>query len=189
MKARIDAMFTSRALTVFLALVLVQGFHEIEHVAQVGQRMLLGIPDGNGLLGSLTDIEPLHFAYNSLYLALLVSVFVMLGLQRDGPSERGPLVAGLVTFALAFQMWHELEHVFKLVQYLVLDTNGTGGILGRGPGALLPLFPIPLLHLGYNTIAYLPALIAFIALVRRSPSAAPTLSSHARAHGPVHRPG
>ncbi len=58
----ISAAFRSRAMTVFLALVLLQGFHELEHVTQVLQRYLLGIPDGNGLLGSLADVEPLHFA-------------------------------------------------------------------------------------------------------------------------------
>lgn len=174
MRTRTVTILASRALTVFLALVLVQGFHEIEHIVQVVQRALLGIPDGNGLLGSLTDIEPLHFAYNSLYLALLVAVFVSLGLHRHGPSEHGPLVAGLVTFALAFQMWHELEHVFKLVQYVGLGVNGTGGILGRGPGGLVPLFPVPILHLAYNTVTYLPALAAFIALVRRLPAPAAT---------------
>jgi hypothetical protein len=73
----------------------------------------------------------------------------------------------LVTFALVFQMWHELEHVFKLTQYFALHVNGTGGILGQGPGAVAPLFPIPLLHLAYNTVAYAPALLAFIVLVRR----------------------
>lgn len=181
MRLRTDTIFSSRTLTVFLALVLVQGFHELEHIVQVAQRALLGIPDGNGLLGSLTDVEPLHFAYNSLYLALLLAVFVLLGLHRDGPGEHGALVGGLVTFAVAFQMWHELEHVFKLVQYLALGVNSTGGIFGRGPGGLVPLFPIPILHLAYNTIAYLPALVGFIALVRRLPSPAATRSSLLRA--------
>ena len=167
MRLRTNALFASRALTVFLALVLVQGFHELEHVVQVMQRFALAIPNGNGLVGSVADIEPVHFVYNSLYLALLVAVFVLLGLHRAGPSEHGRLVAGLVTFALAFQMWHELEHVFKLMQYFALHVNGTGGILGQGPGAIAPLFPIPLLHLGYNTVAYAPALAAFIVLVRR----------------------
>jgi hypothetical protein len=168
-RQRTDAIFSSQALTVFLALVLVQGFHELEHIVQVAQRALLGIPNGNGVLGSLTDLEPLHFAYNSLYLALLVSVFALLGLHRDGPSEHGPVVAGLLTFALAFQMWHELEHVFKLVQFVILDVNGTGGIFGRGPGGLVQLFPIPVLHLVYNTIAYAPALVGFAILMRRLP--------------------
>jgi len=153
---------------VFFALVLVQGFHELEHVVQVMQRFLLGVPDGNGLIGSLADIEPVHFVYNSLYLGLLLAVFILLGLHRDGPDEHGRLAAGLLTFALAFQMWHELEHVFKLTQYFALHANGTGGILGQGPGAIAPLFPIPLLHLVYNTVAYVPALIAFVLVVRRT---------------------
>jgi hypothetical protein len=165
-----SAIFSSRTLTAFLALVLVQGFHELEHIVQVVQRSFLGIPSGNGLVGSLTDIEPLHFAYNSLYLAFLISVFLLLRLYRDGPSPHGRLVAGLVTFALAFQMWHELEHVFKLVQYVALGVNGTGGIVGQGPGGLVPLVPIPILHLTYNTIAYLPAAVAFVLLARRLPS-------------------
>lgn len=167
MRPRTNALFSSPALTVFLALVLVQGFHELEHVVQVVQRFALGIPNGNGLIGSLADIEPVHFVYNSLYLGLLIAVFALLGLHRDRQSEHGRLVANLVTFALAFQMWHELEHVFKLTQYLALHASGTGGILGQGPGAIAPLFPIPLLHLAYNTVAYVPALAAFILLVRR----------------------
>lgn len=166
MRRRTNALFSSPALTVFLALALVQGFHELEHVVQVVQRTALGIPDGNGLVGTLADIEPVHFVYNSLYLSLLVSVFVLLGLHRDGASAHGRLIAGSVTFALAFQMWHELEHVFKLTQYLALQVNGTGGILGQGPGGLIPLFPIPVLHLVYNTVAYVPALAAFILLIR-----------------------
>jgi hypothetical protein len=72
-------------------------------------------------------------------------------------------------------MWHELEHVFKLVQYVQLGVNGMGGILGQGPGGLSRLFPIPTLHLAYNTVTYLPALIAFAAVVRR-----PTLVAAAR---------
>ncbi len=45
MRLRTNALFSSRALTVFLALVLVQGFHEFEHVVQVVQRFALGIPN------------------------------------------------------------------------------------------------------------------------------------------------
>jgi hypothetical protein len=168
MRTPLDRIFASRALTVFLALVLLQGFHELEHVVQVLQRFTFGVPNGNGLIGSVADVEPVHFVYNSLYLGLLLAVFVLLGLHRDGASEHGRLVAGLVTFALAFQMWHELEHVFKIAQYFALHANGTGGVFGQGPGALAPLFPIPLLHLAYNTVAYLPALAALGLLVARA---------------------
>ncbi len=75
---------------------------------------------------------------------------------------------GLIAFALAFQMWHELEHAFKLTQYFTLQVNGTGGVFGQGPGALFPLFPLPLPHLAYNTVAYVPALAGFVILALRS---------------------
>jgi hypothetical protein len=171
MRSRANVLFESRALTVFLALVLFQGFHELEHITQVVQIYVLGIANGAGLVGSLVNVEPLHFAYNTLYLGLLIAVFVLLGLHEDGPRAVGPLVTGLITFALAFQMWHELEHVFKLVQYFALGVNGTGGVFGLGPGAVFPLVPIPLLHLAYNTVAYAPALAAFVILVRQLPAA------------------
>lgn len=75
----------------------------------------------------------------------------MLGPHRRGGGAHGPRVVALLTFAVGFQTWHELEHVLKVAQYLALHVNGTGGILGQGPGALAPLFPIPLLHLAYTT--------------------------------------
>ena len=161
----------------FLALLGLQGFHLVEHVVQVVQRYLLGIPNGSGILGSVVDIEPVHFAYNAAYLALLVAVYLLLGLQRDGSRRVGRGVYALLTFTVLFQGFHVLEHIVKLVQYLQLGLqNGTGGILGAGPGGLAPLFPVPLLHLGYNAIGYLPAVLAFVLLVRRasSPSATTT---------------
>src|SRR5262249_58717267 len=71
----------------------------------------------------------------------------------------------LLTFALVAQSWHELEHVAKIVEYIQLGhKNGTGGILGIGPGALHPTFNLVLLHFSYNTLAYTPALLAFLRL-------------------------
>jgi hypothetical protein len=171
-----------RSFNVFLLLILLQGFHELEHVIQVVQRSFLGIPNGSGMLGSLVDIEPLHFAYNSLYLGLLVATFVLLGLHREGARRHGRLVFGLLAFALVFQSWHEVEHLLKLGQYVALGgTNGTGGVFGQGPGALFPLFPIPLLHLAYNTVAYVPALAAFVVIARRSrPERHPLMTPAAR---------
>jgi hypothetical protein len=171
-----------RAFAVFLLLVLLQGVHELEHLIQVIQRSFLGIPNGNGMLGSLVDIEPLHFAYNTLYLGLLVATFVLLGLHRDGARRYGRLVFGLMAFALVFQTWHEIEHIFKLAQFFALGgKNGTGGVFGQGPGALFGLFPIPFLHLAYNTIAYVPALAAFVLIARRTrPGLAPPIARAAR---------
>lgn len=177
------AIFASPVLTLFFGVILLQGVHELEHVVQVVQRQFLGIPNGSGIAGSVVDIEPIHFVYNTLFLVLLAAVYLRLGLDTDGPRVHGRAVFGLLTFALAFQVWHEVEHVFKLAQYLELHRlNGTGGILGVGPGALRPTLPIPLLHLAYNTIAYLPTLAAFVLMVRRVTETSPTLT-RASAHG------
>lgn len=154
---------------VFLALVLLQGFHLFEHVVQVAQIHLLGVADGRGILGSVVDLEPLHLAYNTVYLGLALAVYLLLDLDVDGPGRHGRLVFGLLTFAVAFEAWHELEHVFKVEQFFALGRNGTGGIFGQGTGGLVPLFPLPLLHLAYNAVAYAPALAAYIVLRQRSP--------------------
>lgn len=169
MQVGLGSMFRLRGGPPFVALVLIQGFHELEHITQVVQRYLLAIPNGNGLLGGIADLEPLHFFYNTLYLGLLVVTFLLLGLVRDGSRSYGSVVWGSLAFAVLFQTWHEVEHVFKLAQYLDFGVNGTGGVFGIGPGGLIPLVRVPLLHLAYNTVAYLPALIAFTALVRRAP--------------------
>jgi len=87
----------------------------------------------------------------------------------NDPSACKTPVATL-TFTLLFQAFHVLEHVIKMVQYIQLGfQNGTGGILGMGPGGLAPLFPIPLLHLAYNAITYFPSVLAFTLLRPRPP--------------------
>lgn len=167
--AHTTAIVPSGPYVVFLALLAFQGFHLVEHVTQVVQRYFLGIANGNGILGSVADIEPVHFAYNLGYLALLIAVYLLLGLARDGANRVGRPVYVLLTFTLAFQGFHVLEHVVKMAQYLQMGLqNGTGGIFGMAPGGLAPLFPVPLLHLGYNAIGYLPAVVAFVILLRQA---------------------
>jgi hypothetical protein len=166
---------SSLAYPMFLALLGLQGFHLVEHVTQVVQRYLLGIPNGSGILGSVVDIEPVHFLYNVGYLALLGTTWWLLGLGRDGPARVGRAIYVLLTFTLLFQGFHVVDHVVKLVQYLQFGfQNGTGGILGTGTGGLAPLFPVPLLHLAYNAIGYLPAMLAFALLLRQASLASKT---------------
>lgn len=149
-----------RAYPLFVALLALQGFHVVEHVTQVVQRYALGMPDGNGIIGSVADIEPVHLVYNAAYLLLLGATYAVL--REDGAGGGRRLMFALLTFTLAFQGFHVLEHVVKMVQYLQLGfQNGTGGIFGAGHGGLAPLLPVPVLHLGYNLIGYLPAVAAF----------------------------
>jgi hypothetical protein len=162
------ALVTTPRFVAFLVLLAVQGFHLVEHITQVVQRYGLGIANGNGILGSVADIEPVHFIYNAGYLGLLGVTYLMLGLHRDGAARVGRPAFALLTFTLMFQGFHVVEHVFKMIQYVQLGfQNGTGGIFGVGQGGVAPLFAIPLLHLAYNAIGYLPALLAFVLLLRQ----------------------
>ena len=162
------AFVRTPAYFLFLGILGIQGFHVIEHVVQVVQRYALGIANGSGIVGSVADTEPVHLIYNAAYFGLLAAAYLALGLQQRSSPVEGS-VRGLLTFALCFQAFHLLEHTFKIVQYVQLGfQNGTGGILGSGPGGIVPLFPVPLLHLAYNAIAYIPVVLVFILLVRRT---------------------
>ena len=134
--------------------VLLQGFHEIEHVVQVFQRTVLGIGSGAGLLGSVFDIEPVHMVYNAAFLALLGLVFAGCLGDRSAVPTRRLLVPRLLGGAFAFQAFHTVEHVVKMWQYFQLGVNGTPGIFGYW-------VPVIYLHLGYNTLALAPVLAAF----------------------------
>jgi hypothetical protein len=149
----------------FVTLVCFQGFHELEHIVQVIQVFALSIANGKGIVGSFVDVEPVHFVYNSGFLSLLIATYLLLGLHGEGRRRYGTLTFTLLTFSVVAQCWHELEHVAKIVEYFQLGhQNGTGGILGIGPGSLRPTFNLVLLHFTYNTVAFTPALIVFFRL-------------------------
>ena len=125
---------------------------------------MFGIPNGAGIVGSLFDAVPVHFVYNTAFLALLVWTYLLLGMPRGGRQQYGTLVFALLTFAVVWQSWHELEHIVKMVQYYQFGhLNSVGGILAIGPGAIFPLFNNVWLHFWYNTIAYIPIVIAYFA--------------------------
>lgn len=137
--------YTEAAMAGMLGIVLIQGFHEIEHITQVVQRYLLGIPTGAGVLGTWLDVEPVHIVYNSAFLLLIGLVFWQ---GRFWPRRREmPLAFGLMTFGLMFQGYHLVEHVFKIVQFIETGKNGTPGILGH-------FFNLVWLHFWFNSIVY-----------------------------------
>ncbi len=137
----------------FLALVAVQGFHEMEHVVQVLQRFVLHNPKGAGILGSWLDIEPVHLGYNLGFLLLVASTYYLGGFHRRETRPK-PTVFWLMTFVLAFQTYHVTEHLFKMAQFIQTGMNGTPGILGN-------VFNLVWLHFTYNTIEYTPVLAAY----------------------------
>ncbi|MBC8076277.1 MAG: hypothetical protein H7Y32_09410 [Chloroflexales bacterium] len=120
---------TAMVMSILLAM---QGFHSVEHAAQLIEYHLLGWPMRNsaGLI-SAANAEWIHFVWNWTVLAVVVY------LVRAG--VRNPWAWLLLAWSLA----HTLEHTYLFVRYLaVLDelgrlgaTNipaqGLPGILGR----------------------------------------------------------
>ena len=118
----------------------IQSAHMAEHVAQVTQKFVLGWPKAPGLLGSIFDLEWVHFVYNaSLQVAILAILFYWVR------NVRQPLPFA-VKAAAVFQGYHTVEHIVKMYQYYALGiTVGPKGILG---------FVVPLiwLHFFFNLI-------------------------------------
>ena len=138
----------------FLEMVVLQGIHEVEHIVQVVQRTVLGIAKGAGMLGSAFDIEPVHMVYNVAFLVLLGLVYS--GCRRDlgAIPHNADKVMLLLAASFVFQIWHSVEHVVKMYQYFQTGLNGTPGIFGYW-------IPVVYLHLGYNTLLYMPIVAAF----------------------------
>jgi hypothetical protein len=145
-------------LVLFSVLVVTQGAHVIEHVAQMVQIHVLGLSGAGarGIIGPL-DIEWVHFVWNTW-------VLLALGLLL----WRYPRNRWLwVTVVLAG--WHELEHAVIMTRFLTTGQVGTPGLLALGGllGGGLPLGR-PDLHFLYNVIETVPLLASFDAQIQTS---------------------
>jgi hypothetical protein len=145
---------SSMAALAFLGLVLLQGGHELEHIVQVFQRYVFGNPTGAGILGALVDVEPLHLAYNGIFLFLIALCFYLGGFYKE-LARRHAIAFWLMSFALGFEAYHFIEHIFKTVQFTDTGMNGTPGILGS-------FINLVWLHFAYNTIAFIPLVVVFV---------------------------
>jgi hypothetical protein len=128
--------------------------HWAEHLTQAIQIYVLGwpVPESRGLLGQfypwLIKSETLHYGYA---LVMLVGIWVL----RKGFTE--PAEHRWWTVALAIQFFHHFEHFLLQMQAL------TGHYLaGRPvPTSLIQLWvPRVELHLFYNTVVFIPMVIA-----------------------------
>ena len=141
----------------FYVLLVTQTGHVVEHLAQMTQIHVLGIPGphAHGIFGAL-DIEWVHFIWNSwviLALALLVYRF------RANP---------WLWAALAIATWHQVEHSYIMWVYLTTGKEATPGLLALGGllGGGLPVTRADL-HFFYNLLETLPIYAAFIYQYRR----------------------
>jgi hypothetical protein len=161
---------TSPALVLFYALVVFQGAHLGEHIAQMVQIHLLGLsgPNAHGIVGAL-DIEWVHFVWNT---GVIVSLFaLLLAFPRNRWLWLTAVLAG----------WHEAEHSYILSVYLASGVSGTPGLLSQGGviGGGLPVTR-PDLHFMYNMLETLPLVIGFLDQVRHTPLARKYSTRHWR---------
>ena len=148
---RLNAPLHERALQLFMVIVLA---HWAEHLFQAFQIYALGwpVPRSLGALGLvfpwLVKSEVMHYGYA---LIMLVALWVL----RSGFT--GVQDRRWWTIALAIQFFHHFEHLLLQGQFL-LGTN----LLGRPvPTSLAQLWiPRVELHLFYNTIVFVPMLVA-----------------------------
>ncbi len=122
------------------AALVIQAAHVVEHVAQVVQKFVLGYTVAPGFLGSVFDLEWVHFTFNTALELALIVIFVW---WRRSNLGRVPLI---LTAAVLFQGYHAFEHVVKMYQYYALGiTVAPKGILGY-------IFPLIWLHFSLNLI-------------------------------------
>lgn len=139
------------ALRLFMAIVLA---HWAEHLLQATQIYVLGwpVPEARGILGyffpALITSEVLHYSY---------AVVMLIGLWILRPGFTGVEDRRWWTIALAIQFFHHIEH-FLLQAQVVVGHN----LFGRPvPTSLIQLWvPRVELHLFYNTIVFVPMVIA-----------------------------
>jgi hypothetical protein len=148
---RLNAPWHERALQLFMVIVLA---HWAEHLFQAFQIYVLGwpVPRALGALGLLypwlVKSEVMHYGYALIMLAAL-------WLLRSGFT--GVQDRRWWTIALAIQFFHHFEHLLLQLQFL-LGMN----LLGRPvPTSIAQLWiPRVELHLFYNTIVFVPMVVA-----------------------------
>jgi hypothetical protein len=148
------------ALNVFMVIVLA---HWAEHIAQAIQIWVLGwpVPQARGLLGTwfpwLVTSEAMHYGFA---LIMLIGLFVLRG-GFTGAARTW------WTIALGIQFWHHIEHLLLLGQ-----ATFHANLLGKPvPTSIVQLLiPRVELHLFYNSIVFIPMVVALY-LHRRPPAA------------------
>jgi hypothetical protein len=132
-----------------LSVLLIQGFHVIEHIIVVVQVEALGMPvaRAQGLAGAQIDFEWLHFGYNASFLAP-IALLLAYGVRSGGARGATVMLAG----ALALQSYHVGEHLVRVVQYVNTGCTPCVGLIGQ---VVLFIWPHLLFGLlGYAAFAY-----------------------------------
>ena len=147
---KLNSKWHERALWMFMAIVLA---HWGEHLAQAYQIWVMGWPasKANGILGLwypwLIQSEALHYWYA---LVMLIGIWVL----RKGFAGRSH-TWWMVAFWIQF--WHHIEHLLLITQ-ATMHHNFWGKPV---PFSVLQLIiPRVQLHLFYNSIVFIPMVVA-----------------------------
>src|SRR5436190_19442898 len=100
----------------FTATLVIQLFHEVEHVVQLLQKYAWHWSKYPGLLGRWFDIEWVHVLYNgALWFALLATWIIYR--KNPGIWRASARAASSLAFVAAFQGYHWIEHLVRMIQY------------------------------------------------------------------------
>ena len=113
----------------FALTIIIQVIHMVGHVAQVLQKFVLHVAPAHGLIGKL-DLEQVHFAFNMVYLTMLVVVLVGWLYYGSQLRSKSTLLSATLMGTVALQSYHMVEHSVKLAQFLSTGMQGTPGIAG-----------------------------------------------------------
>jgi hypothetical protein len=150
--------------------VIVQGIHVVEHIIQLIQVFVLGVPDDQalGLLGYVFQFqgteEWLHLGFNAAYVAALYLLVRPLRARVPRPVPVWAFTVFLLG-AVGLESWHLVEHVVIISH--VLANNGCP-CPGIGDVALGTTDT--LLHFGYNALTYEALLVPYVCLRRARPA-------------------
>jgi hypothetical protein len=148
------------------AVVAIQGGHVVEHIVQLLQVTVFGVPDSKalGLLGYVLQFngteEWLHLGYNSFYLLSLYALIVPL--WRITPAV---VPTRAFWFFLGASVWLETWHMVEhgvIISHVI--ANGGCPCPGIGDAALGVSDTI--LHFFYNAVAYAGVVLAYLFVLR-----------------------
>jgi hypothetical protein len=153
----------------FIAVVAIQGIHVFEHIVQLVQVFVIGIPDDRalGLLGYVFQFqgteEWLHLVFNVTYLSALL--LLVRPLRRQVPDTVPRWAFAAFLFGVGLEGWHNVEHAV-----IISNVVRNGGCPCPGIGDVALGITDTVLHFFYNTIAYGATLPAFVYYISRTRS-------------------
>jgi hypothetical protein len=160
------ASLSNRAFYFMSAVVVIQGGHVVEHIVQLLQVTVFGVPDDSalGLLGYVLQFngteEWLHLGYNSVY---LLSLYVLIApLWRITPAVLPTLVFWFFIAASVWvETWHMVEH-----GVIISHVIANGGCPCPGIGDVALSVSDTVLHFFYNVLAYAGIAVAYLLVLR-----------------------